>query len=238
MCFTLGPERREAKSIMIAQLFRKDCLLLLRSQKVLVSVLFFALLLVIIASFAFRQPGLGPGELKFLLPGIFWMVFLFHSTVTFHQLYQSEEENGALLGLLLSGIRPELIYLSKLLSTWLFLLFVQFVVIGSSVLFLGIGLGEGVFGLFLLTAVVAFGVSALGTLFATLSLQIRGRELLLPILLYPFTLPILLAAVTSSISLMQGTPFWQLGFPLILIGVFDVVSLALALLVFEPLVLD
>lgn len=223
---------------MIQLLLKKDALLLIRSLRVLISVMFFAFLLVVVASFAFRQPGLGASELRVLLPGVFWMVFLFVATVTFHQLFDRETENSALVGLLLQGIAPELVYLSKFFSIWIFLSVVQILVISLSIVFLGVGVGTGFCGLCLLSLLISFGIAALGTLFATISMSLPGRELLLPVLLFPFSLPLLLAAVSASQELIQGQSFWQLGFPLVLISVFDVVSLVISLLVFEPLILD
>ena len=120
---------------MLKLLLRKDLTLLFRSPRLVLAVGFFALLLVILSSFAFRRPGLGASELTLLLPGVYWTAFLFVTVVTLHESFAPEEENHALLGLLLCGYPAELLFLSKLAANWLFLAVIQGAILGFSVLF-------------------------------------------------------------------------------------------------------
>ncbi len=223
---------------MIFKLLRKDFALLFRSRGLFTSLAFFGLLLVVVAGFSFRQPGLGPSELRLMFPGVCWMVFLFVSAVTLQHSLQPEEENRAVLGLLMSGAPSEAVYISKVITNWIFLSLLQLLIIPFSILFLGVAPGSRLVDLAAFSLLAGLGISSLGTLLSALSISVRGRDLLLPILLYPLLLPLLLASVSASTELIHGASFWQLDFPLVLVCTFNVVSITLGLLLFERLFVE
>jgi heme exporter protein CcmB len=83
------------------------------------------------------------------------------------------------------------------------------------------------------------GFSAVGTLFAAMLVRARSRDVLLPILLYPITVPVMIAGVRGTAALFQATPDEPLArFWLALLVFFDVVFVTLALWTFEPVMTD
>src|SRR4030095_4617957 len=95
---------------------------------------------------------------------------------------------------------------------------------------------------FWLTAVVATGTvgfAAVGTLFAAMLVRARSRDVLLPVLLYPITVPVIIAGVRATVAIAQPdfeaevVRFW-----LLLLVAFDVVFVTLALWTFEPVMTD
>ena len=83
------------------------------------------------------------------------------------------------------------------------------------------------------------GYAAVGTLFAAMLVRARSRDLLLPILLYPITIPVIIAGVRGTATLldpageMAMVRFWTM-----LLVAFDAVFVALALWTFETLMTD
>jgi ABC-type transport system involved in cytochrome c biogenesis permease component len=93
--------------------------------------------------------------------------------------------------------------------------------------------------LLLLVGAGTLGFAAVGTLFAAMLVRARSRDVLLPIMLYPMTVPVMIAGVRGTAALFQPTPdaavaqFW-----LSLLAAFDVVFVILALWTFEPVMTD
>ena len=83
------------------------------------------------------------------------------------------------------------------------------------------------------------GFAAVGTLFAAMLVRARSRDVLLPVMLYPMTVPVMIAGVRGTAALFQPTPdvavaeFW-----IALLVFFDVVFITLALWTFEPVMTD
>jgi heme exporter protein CcmB len=83
------------------------------------------------------------------------------------------------------------------------------------------------------------GFAAVGTLFAAMLVRARSRDVLLPILLYPITVPVMIAGVRGTAALFQATPDWELArFWLAFLVFFDVVFVTVALWTFEPVMTD
>ncbi len=97
-------------------------------------------------------------------------------------------------------------------------------------------------GCWLLAALLAagtLGYAAVGTLFAAMLIRARSRDVMLPILLYPITVPVMIAGVRGTAALFQETPDPGLAqFWLALLAFFDAVFVTLALWTFEPLMTE
>ena len=83
------------------------------------------------------------------------------------------------------------------------------------------------------------GYAAVGTLFAAMLVRARSRDVLLPVLLYPITVPVIIAGVRGTSALFQSpadpaTAWMWVG----MLGAFDAVFLTLALWTFEPVMTD
>ena len=214
-------------------LVSKDFLCLWRSRHILVGTFGFALLLVVVASFAFRHVGAGQEELQAVTPGIIWIIFLFSGVIALNHTFMIEEENRAMLGVLLYPLDPSIVYLSKWLTNFLFLIVLQVcVIVAHGVLF-----GVELFGVFaelvFLSALATAGFSAVGTLLAGIAVCSKGREIILPVVLFPLLLPLIASVVylTRELLFSGAIDFGDFWFVLLL-G-FDVIALVLSWALFE-----
>jgi len=83
------------------------------------------------------------------------------------------------------------------------------------------------------------GFASVGTLFAAMLARARSRDVLLPILLYPVTIPVMIAGVKGTSALLDATPQLQMaGMWILLLVCFDVVFLTLSLWTFDPLMTE
>jgi len=83
------------------------------------------------------------------------------------------------------------------------------------------------------------GFAAVGTLFAAMLIRTQSRAVLLPILLYPMTVPVLIAGVGGTVALLQPEANLALAkFWLAMLVFLDVIYLTLALWTFEPVMTE
>jgi heme exporter protein B len=147
----------------------------------------------------------------------------------------AERDLGCLDGLLLAPVDRTAIYFGKALSNWLFILL-------TAVIFLPLfGLLYNAFsvlrpGMLGIVLMGTFGYAAVGTLFSTMTIQTRTREILLPVLLLPVVLPLLFAAVRAGAGILQGSS-WQDILPWFnLLLAYDLVLPAACFMAFEYVV--
>lgn len=203
----------------VAVLVWKDLKLEFRSRDILVSVLVFGLLVALLFSFALKP---SPGEGARLAPAILWVALAFSGTITVTRTFVREQEQGGLEGLLLTPASRDAIFLGKALTSFLFMLAVEAVLLPAfSALLAAPLLSAGI----AVTAVLAtLGFATLGTLFSAIAVQTRSREIMLPVLFFPIILPLLIGAVESSAHALSGGGFSRW---LPLMGVFDALFLVL-----------
>ena len=83
------------------------------------------------------------------------------------------------------------------------------------------------------------GFASVGTLFSAMLLRTRSRAVLLPVLLYPVTIPVLIMGVSGTFALVQPDPDLVLARVWVsLLFFFDIVFVTLALWTFEPVMTE
>ena len=147
--------------------------------------------------------------------------------------FGQERENGCLEGLVLSPAGRGLIYLAKTAGNLLFLVVIVALLLPLSALLFQLSVWERWPALGLVAGGTLLGFAALGTLLAGLVATLRGKEVLLPLLLFPLLAPLLIAVVQVTAGLLEGQPLSELARWLGLIAGFDAVYLILAFLAFE-----
>ena len=162
-----------------------------------------------------------------------WIIFFFCGVVSLNYSFVLEREFAALEGLLLSPVDPALVFISKVLVGWLFLLIVQTVVLIALGTLFGVALSADFPQLFLISAIIAFGFISLGTLFASIAACIPGRDIILPLLLFPLSLPALAGAVFVTREILSGVGINFGGFWFLLVVCFDIISFTLSAVLFE-----
>jgi heme exporter protein CcmB len=214
----------------------KDLRVETRSWEMLSTTLFFAMSCVLVFAFAFVRQG---RPIAGVAPGVLWIAVAFSGTLALGRAFERERYQDALRGMLMAPVERSAIYLGKLFGIVLLMGAVELVV----VLAIALSFQAPIFRYPLYLTALLFtgtlGFAAVGTLFAGMLLRTQSRGVLLPILLYPVTFPVLIAGVGGTIALMQAEPNLDLArFWVSLLLFFDVVFLTLALWTFEPLMTE
>jgi heme exporter protein B len=214
----------------IRTLVFKDLKLDARRAENFFSMLFFSITILLI--FAFALPQKQATQID-ILSGVFWIAFLLSGLLSLNKAFQLEKENGCIEAILVSPVSRGAIFLGKMLGTVIFILIVQGLVIPIfGILFHSVVFSHFASILFL-GFLAAIGFASLGTLLAGLTTDIRFREILLPILLFPLVVPLLLACVKITQSLLAGEGFVGAGDWLRLLVGFDLIFLIVSFLTFE-----
>lgn len=168
---------------------RKDLTIELRSRVTLNQVAPLGLLVLIVFAFAFDadQQLLSRGG-----PGLFWVGVLFAGILTVQRAFSTEDVDGISDALRLSGLRPVSIYLGKALAVMLELLVLELVLFVGVIVFFDASVDDWAL-LIVSVVVVTGGFASAGCLYGSMSLGLRLRETLLPLLLIPVAAPLLLA---------------------------------------------
>jgi heme exporter protein B len=215
---------------------RKDFTVEVRSLEIAYTTLFFSISCVLVFAFALVQEGRTP---EGGAAGILWIAIAFAGTLALGRTFERERQSETLRALLLAPAARPAIYLGKLLGIVALLLAAEVLLVPLvSFLFQAPLLTHPVW---LTTILLAgtIGFSAVGTLFAAMLVRVRSRDVLLPVLLYPITVPVMIAGVRATAALLEPQPDADiLRFWLALLGCFDVVFVTLALWTFEALMTD
>lgn len=219
-------------------LLRKDCQLLWRSKSLVIGIFGFALLLVILSSFAFLGLGMTEAQKLQITPGILWLIFAFSSVLCLNQSFLSEKENKAFISILLSPVSPNALYLAKWLSNTLFIFLLQLSVIFLFDIFFGVNVLSNFLYVAVVVLLAASAFSAIGTLLSAMSVHVRSRELILPIILFPLCLPLFSGAIILTQEVLQSgvLNFGSFWFWFLICA--NTIPLALSLLLFEFVVRD
>lgn len=174
---------------------RKDMLQELRSKAVTVATIFFAGVVLVILAFALGQDSL---LMRRSAPGVLWVALAFASVISAAQSYQAELEEGALEQLLLYPIPRAVIFWGKLLANWLYMLLLGLVIMPVTALLFNVAFMENWLWVFSTIALGTLGFALIATFYAALTANLRARESLLPVLMFPIVIPILQASVRAT----------------------------------------
>jgi heme exporter protein B len=206
----------------------KDLLLELRSKDLVVSIVVFGLLVVVLFNFALNNT---PGRSEELAPGILWAAFAFSAILAMNRAFVRDQEQGGLEGLLISPVSRDAIFLGKALTSLIFMLLVEAVLLPVYAVMLDFSALSWYLMLTIFLGTLGFAV--VGTLFSAMAVQTRSREIMLPVLFFPVLLPVIIASVEASTRAIGGETFIGLGRWLPLIGVFDAIFLVICPWVFS-----
>lgn len=217
-----------ALSAITAATLQKDFRLEWRSKDAVNSMLFFSLLVVVIFSFSFNPTA---EESRQIAGGLIWVAFLFAAVVALNQTWARELRNQVLDAYRVSPAPAVALFLAKVIGNFIFVSVMEALMTPLFIVFYSLrALGPG----WQLIPVAALGTWALvvnGTFFAAMSIRTRSREIMLPLLLFPISIPALLAMVEATSSILTGensAKFW-----IVLLAVYDVVFTTVCLLLFE-----
>lgn len=220
----------------IMTLVRKDLRIEFRNKENFTNVLFFSVAVVLIFSFALDAAQRAE-LLAAVAPGLMWLTVTFAGTMIVSRAFTADQQHGALRAILLSPLRREAIFLSKMTTAMAMLLTIEVVLAFLMAMFFGlpIGLHPGLLALGLLLGTLGF--CSVGLLFSAMLMRSRLRELLLPVLFYPVIIPMLVAGTKTTEIAMTADAHFDFNWVSFLAGC-DLIFLTAAYLLFPTVVAE
>lgn len=215
----------------IRAIVHKDILTELRTRESSTAMLVFAVMTIVLFNFALRMRL---DSFKPLVPGILWVTLVFAGTLGLGHSMSAEQVNQCIDGLLMSPCDRSVIFVGKALSNVLFTLIIALIIVPlMAILFDETLLQPGVL---LTVAAGVIGYAGAGTLIATMAASTRAREIFLPILLFPLSIPLVVAAVIVTGGFLDQQPFADFGSWLGIVVAFAVIFWTAGLLLFDFIV--
>ncbi len=211
---------------------RKDLLIEIRSREIVYTTLFFAMSCVLVFAFGFVHDG---RPVEDAAAGILWIAIAFSGTLALGRAFERERQSETLRALMMAPVDRPAIYVGKLVGVLVLLAAVEVIVVPLvALMFQAPVFAHPVLMAGLLVSGTV-GFAAVGTLFAAMLVRARSRDVLLPILLYPITIPVIIAGVRGTAALLQTDADLPMATTwLSMLVFFDVVFITLALWTFEP----
>ena len=214
----------------VAAIVWKDFITELKTRELFSSMFIFALLVIIIFVFSVNLSIVGAREIG---PGVLWVAFLFAGTIGLNRSFMLEKENGCLQGLLLAPLDRTALYFGKLVSNFVFLLIMEAFMLPLFMIFFNIDLIQHLLPLLYVILVGTLGFCAIGTLLSSLSVNLKTRDIMLPILLYPLMVPIVIGSVQMTGQVLSGEPLSDMMNWVSLTLCFDVIYIAVSIMTID-----
>jgi heme exporter protein CcmB len=217
-------------------ILRKDFTIEVKSREILYTTLLFALSCVLVFSIAFVKEGEPVADAA---AGILWIAIEFAGTLALGRTFERERYAETLRALLLAPSSRAAIYVGKMLGILVLLAVCELLLVPLVALLFRVPLLAQAPLLAVLLATGTIGFAGVGTLFAAMLVRARSRDVMLPILLYPMTVPIMIAGVRGTVALLQSPPDTALlTMWIALLVCMDVIFVTLAVWTFEPVMTE
>src|SRR5947209_14432967 len=206
----------------------KDLRLEWRSKDAINSMLFFALLVVVIFSFSFNPTA---EESRRIAGGLVWVAFLFAAVVALNQTWARELRNQVLDAYRVSPAPANALFLAKAFGNFIFVSVLEALMTPLFIVFYNLRALGPAYQLLIVATLGTWALVVNGTFFAAMSIRTRSREIMLPLLLFPISIPALLAMVEATTAILTGeasAKFW-----IVLLAVYDLVFTTACLALFE-----
>lgn len=218
-------------------ILRKDIVMELRTFEMLTSMGLYTLLTMVVYFVAFASASDAAKTIQSVAGGLLWVAFVFTSMLGLNRSLVHEKDQGCIEALLLAPVDRPVIFFAKAAGNLIFLLIVEAISVPVFYFLFMQGVGfAGPFWMLPLSLVAAsIGVAGVGTLLATMSVNTKGKDVLLAVMFIPVMYPLLLGAVSAASAAITGGPgatseFWgAMGF----IAGFDVIMLLAAYGLYE-----
>lgn len=215
-----------------AILLTKELRLEFRTRELLSATVIFALVVVVLFSFAFDPTN---AESRRYGPGLLWIAFLFAGSLMLNPSFAREQANDTLDALRMAPVSSFAILSGKMLANFIFMSLAEVVLVPLFAVLYNVSLAGVAWRLILVLVLGTSGLVITGTVFSAISAHARMRELLLPLLLLPILAPLLIAAVEATASLLTQDPALDRTWVAFLAG-FDIVFLTASWLLCDYLV--
>jgi len=209
----------------------KDLRAELRTKEAVNAALAFAVMILVLFSFAFDPDA---DTTKMIGGGLLWIVFAFAGTLVLNRSFARELPNDCLDALVAAPISGAVLFLGKALANYLLVTAVELVALPVFGILYNVRWYRQFWPVMLVLALGTWGITVIGTIFSALTVNIRLREVMLPMLTYPMLVPALMGAMRLTTDLVQGKPIDdESAVWLKLLISFDVIYTAVSLLLVE-----
>ncbi len=221
----------------------KDLKAEFRTKQMLNSMMIFALLVIVIFSFAFGSEasiliqGINKKVVDLLAPGMLWIAFTFAGMLGLSRSFAGEKEEGCLEGLKLCPVDRSEIYNGKVISNAVLMFLMEIITLPVFAVLFSYEI-KNIPGLILVVILGTLGFIFVGTLLSALAVNTRTREILLPVILFPVLLPVILSAVTATGRMLASGDISEISAELQVLAVYDIIFFIVAQLVFEYTIED
>lgn len=212
-------------------LAKKDLFSELKTKQVLATMVIFAGLVILVFSFAFDPAN---NTTKAVLPGVIWVMIIFSGILGLNRSFISEQRNDTMQGLQIAPMDAQSIYLGKFFANFTMILIVEIVSLPFLFLLFDFELTGSIPYFLLVVLIGSFGFIAIGTFLAALAANSKSSEMLLPLLLFPITSPILIGVVQATrIFLTDARKFSSAFAWMQLVTAYDVIFFVLCFLLID-----
>jgi len=173
-----------------------------RTKEALNASLAFSTVILILFSFALDP---NPEMMQEFSGGLLWLVFLFAGALVLNRSFAREMQNDCLDALLASPVPPSGLFLGKTLANYALLMTLEFICLAEFGILFNVRWLANVGPLMLVMALGTWGMTVVGTVFSALTVNLRLREVMLPVLVYPMMVPVMMAAMILTTDLLAGT---------------------------------
>jgi heme exporter protein B len=220
----------------VGALLRKDLRLELRTRESVPAMVLFSLGTFVLFHFALRRDNVD-GDLA---AGVLWVTLLFAAVLGMNRLFVAEREEGGFDGFLLAPVDRTALFVAKATLLFAFLALVEIAAVTAfAILLLGPSPWEALPGLALVLVLADLGLAVIGTLVGALAIQTRARDLLVPLIAIPLSLPLVIAGSRATSPLLAAAGAQALeGRWLLILGLYDLVFGLLAYAIFDFLLED
>ncbi len=212
----------------VMAIVHKDITTELRTKEMFSSMLVFSLMAVFIFSIALDLAASDPLDTT---PGLLWVTIAFAGTLGLNRSLAQEQENQCMDGLLLAPMDRSAIFFGKALGNVLFMLVVEAIVVPIFSILFNVPMLRG--SVYLVVVLGTIGYASVGTLFSTMAVNTRAREVMLPILLLPVSIPVFIAAVNATAGFLAGDPVREVSTWLQLLVAYDAIIIAVSFMTFD-----
>ena len=215
----------------VVAIIHKDVTTELRTKEMFSSMVVFSLMAVFIFSIALDVTASDPMDTT---PGLLWVTIAFAGTLGLNRSLAQEQENGCIDGLLLAPMDRSAIFFGKAVGNVLFMSMVELVIVPIFAALFNVPLLRG--SVWLVVVLGTLGYASVGTLFSTMAVNTRAREVMLPILLLPVAVPIFISAVNATGGFLAGDPVSDVANWLQLLVAYDAIIIAVSFMTFDFIV--
>jgi heme exporter protein B len=212
-------------------LAKKDLYSELKTKQVLTTMIIFAGLVILVFSFAFDPAN---NTTKAVIPGVIWVIVVFSGILGLNRSFLSEQRNDTMQGLLIAPMDAPSIFLGKFLANFTMMLVVELVSIPFLFLLFDFKIIGSIPYFILIMFIGSFGFISIGTFLAALAANSKSSEMLLPLLLFPVTSPILIGVVQATRIILTNMEKFSSALAWIqLVSAYDVIFFVLCFLLIE-----